>query len=51
MKTVTRAFRIPKSLDETLTRKAKSLGFVTPSEYLRYLVRTEVTKNSEEIRQ
>ncbi len=42
--TVTRAFRVPKEIDSKLQKKARDLGFMNPSEYLRALVRKELEK-------
>jgi predicted DNA-binding protein len=37
-----RAFRLPVKLDNILVEKSKNLGFLTPSEYLRSLIRKEI---------
>ncbi len=40
--TTTRAFRLPKNIDSALVQKSEELGYLTPSEYLRNLVRKEL---------
>ena len=40
--TVTRAFRMPREIDSQLQEKARVLGYMNPSEYLRALVRKEL---------
>jgi hypothetical protein len=42
----TRAFRLPKALDDEVVQKAKDLGYMTPSEYLRSVVRRELEKEA-----
>ncbi len=44
MKTRTRAFRLPKELDKKVVEKAEKMGFISPSEYIRELVRNELMK-------
>jgi predicted DNA-binding protein len=39
-----RAFRLPIKLDDELVEKSKNLGFLSPSEYLRSLIRKELEK-------
>jgi hypothetical protein len=39
-----RAFRLPVKLDNILVEKSKNLGFLTPSEYLRSIIRKELEK-------
>jgi hypothetical protein len=41
-KTKPRVFRLPIKLDKILVEKSKNLGFLTPSEYLRSLIRKEI---------
>ncbi len=46
--TVTRTFRMPEALVLQLQEKARALGYINPSEYLRHLVRKQVEQ--EEVR-
>ena len=38
-KSVSRAFRLPKSLDAKIVQNAREGGYLSPSEYLREIIR------------
>lgn len=40
----TRAFKLPVELDSKVTKQARDLGYMNPSEYLRHIVRNELEK-------
>ena len=46
-KTVSRAFRLPESLDAQIVRRAREGGYLSPSEYLRNMIREGLEKEAE----
>ena len=42
-----RGFRLSEEMDKSLTQKAKEKGFLTPSEYIRAVIRKELEKEAE----
>ena len=46
--TVTRTFRVTREIDSKIQEKARELGYINPSEYLRAIVRKELVKKEVE---